>query len=182
MSVDGPKGGRGKWSQAGVPHKGWTCINVEDLGEPSMRCQMCEAAEIRYVHYMTHPQYPDALSCGAVCAGHLEEDLLRAEERDKSMRSTAGKRKRFPLRSGWALNRSSNPQITVEGFRVTMFSKGGFWKGVIHDKVTNQTYFTRDRFHDLHAAKMAAFDTLSLAKSRRPLGQRPHFPSFDDLK
>ena len=26
--------GRGKWGKGGVPHKGWKCVDVEDLGEP----------------------------------------------------------------------------------------------------------------------------------------------------
>jgi len=40
----------GKWSQAGVPHRGWTCVDIDDLGEPSATCEMCETQEIRYVH------------------------------------------------------------------------------------------------------------------------------------
>jgi hypothetical protein len=43
---------RGKWSQPGVPHKGWVCVDIEDLGEPSLTCEMCESQNIRYVHYM----------------------------------------------------------------------------------------------------------------------------------
>lgn len=59
----------GKWSQPGVPHKGWTCLDIEDLGEPSATCEMCEAQEIRYVHHMEHPNYSGSLGCGCVCAG-----------------------------------------------------------------------------------------------------------------
>lgn len=32
----------GEWAQCGVPHKGWTCVDIEDLGEPSAVCEMCE--------------------------------------------------------------------------------------------------------------------------------------------
>ena len=46
---------RGKWSEAGVPKKGWTCVGVEDLEEPSQLCEMCDSAEIRYAHIMEHP-------------------------------------------------------------------------------------------------------------------------------
>ncbi|GHV31592.1 hypothetical protein AGMMS4952_20620 [Spirochaetia bacterium] len=55
---------RGKWSDKGVPHKGWKCIDIEDLGEPSLTCEMCESQEIRYVHYMKHPGYKDILKVG----------------------------------------------------------------------------------------------------------------------
>ncbi len=67
--------GRGKWSIAGVPHKGWTCVDIEDLGEPSAECEMCESQSIRYVHHMQHPQYANVLAVGCVCAGHMEGDL-----------------------------------------------------------------------------------------------------------
>jgi hypothetical protein len=40
----------GKWSQAGVPHRGWSCVGVEDLGAPEATCEMCETQKIRYVH------------------------------------------------------------------------------------------------------------------------------------
>ena len=30
--------GTGKWRQQGVPHRGWTCIDIEDLGEPAHTC------------------------------------------------------------------------------------------------------------------------------------------------
>jgi hypothetical protein len=29
------------WDQSGVPHRGWNCIQVDDLGEPSATRQMC---------------------------------------------------------------------------------------------------------------------------------------------
>ena len=55
----------GKWSQAGVPHRGWTCIGVDDLEEPDHICEMCEHAEVRYVHVMTHPDYEGELLVGS---------------------------------------------------------------------------------------------------------------------
>jgi hypothetical protein len=55
---------RGKWSDPGIPHKGWECIDFEDLDEPSETCEMCEFQTIRYVHVMRHPEYPSPLRCG----------------------------------------------------------------------------------------------------------------------
>jgi hypothetical protein len=52
---------RGKWSQSGVPHKGWLCIEIEDLGSPDLTCEMCESREIRYVHHMQHDSYQSAV-------------------------------------------------------------------------------------------------------------------------
>ena len=175
--MDGPRSGLGKWSQLGVPKKGWTCINVEDLGEPSQRCEMCEAAEIRFVHYMSNPRYERVLACGAACAGHMEENLLGAQTRDKTLRSTSAKRKRFPARKGWAPNKNGNPQIKVSGFRITIFKQGHYWKGVVYDRMRDQSWFTRDRFEDLTQAKMAAFDTFTFAQSKT---HKPSFPTIDD--
>lgn len=68
---------RGKWSEAGVPKKGWTCVGVEDLEEPSQLCEMCDSAKIRYAHIMEHPDYPGSLQVGCVCAELMEEDYKR---------------------------------------------------------------------------------------------------------
>jgi hypothetical protein len=85
----------GKWSQPGVPHKGWTCVDIEDLGEPSAVCEMCETQEIRYVHHMEHPNYVGSLGCGCICAGRMEEDYEGARRREQAFRNAAGRRQRW---------------------------------------------------------------------------------------
>src|SRR4051794_39614902 len=81
LTVEGPSGRFGKWSQPGVPHRGWSCVDIEDLGAPDLVCEMCERQEIRSVHHMEHPDYPGSLRCGCICAGHMEEDLTGAQRR-----------------------------------------------------------------------------------------------------
>lgn len=157
--VDGPTGGRGKWSQAGVPHHGWVCINYEDRGEPAMRCQMCESSEIRYVQYMQHPRYPRVLACGVVCAGHMEQGIARAQDREKRMKSAARRREHFPKRVGWYPNKNGNPQIKVDGFTITVFQKNGFYRAVVNHRLKSDGTFTRDSFPTLVLAQRAAFDT-----------------------
>ena len=44
----------GKWAQAGVPHKGWVCEDIEDAGAPDFTCQMCEV----------DPLHPPDGACG----------------------------------------------------------------------------------------------------------------------
>jgi hypothetical protein len=56
----------GKWEIPGVPHRGWTCVDVEDLGAPDAGCEMCEVMEIRYVHYMQRPTYAEELAVGCI--------------------------------------------------------------------------------------------------------------------
>jgi len=75
----------GLWSKPGVPHQGWSCIDVEDLGEPAATCEMCERMTIRYVHTMTHPQWKGELAVGCVCAGNMEGDIAAAKGREKAL-------------------------------------------------------------------------------------------------
>ena len=82
----------GKWSVPGIPHRGWSCIDIEDLGSPEAVCEMCERQDIRYVHAMQHPDYPETLHCGCICAGHMEEDVERARRREASMKNAARRR------------------------------------------------------------------------------------------
>lgn len=163
---DGPAGGRGKWSQAGVPHKGWVCINYEDLGEPSMRCQMCESSDIRYVHYMQHSRYQDVLACGVICAGNMEQDLLRADGREKQMKGNARRRANFPRRKAWYTNRNGRPQIKIGAYTVTMFQKANGWGGVVNHPLLKTGAFTRERFPNLESAQRAAFDTLTFLQEK----------------
>ncbi len=161
---DGPAGGRGKWSMPGVPHLGWACENVEDLGAPDMRCEMCESIEIRYVHYMSNPRYPQVLACGAICAGHMEGNLVRAEVRDKNMKSNARRRAAFPDRKAWYLNANGNWVLKADGFRITVFRKGTTWGGAINQLMPARSAFTRERFSTPREAKLAAFDTMMFLK------------------
>lgn len=83
--------GLGKWGQATVPKTGWVCTFVHDLGEPSAICEMCEVMVIRYVHHMKHPEYPVTLLCGCICAGYMEEDVVAAIKRHRSMTQESAK-------------------------------------------------------------------------------------------
>ncbi|AYD02174.1 hypothetical protein [Neorhizobium sp. NCHU2750] len=178
--MDGPAGGRGKWSEAGVPKKGWECINVEDLGEPAKRCEMCEAVEIRYVHYMVNTRYDGQLACGVVCAGHMEEDLAGAEVRDKSMRSDAAKRKRFPTLKSWGLSQKQNPTLKKGPFTITVFQRGKYWRAVVNTRGVDKPLYTRDVFSTKEEAQRAAFDTLIVAEQRAKKNRRTA-PLADDF-
>jgi hypothetical protein len=63
----------GLWRLPHVPHCGWTCVDIEDLGcGNTIRCEMCRAKHVRYVHLMAHPDYPfDGLRAGCVCAERM---------------------------------------------------------------------------------------------------------------
>lgn len=160
----------GKWSQAGVPHRGWSCIGVEDLEEPSALCEMCETQEIRYVHAMTYPDYADVLQVGCICAEKMEDDYVRPREREKALRSAAGRKKRW-LSRRWRTSGHGNPYINTDGFNIAIYRNGdGSWGGRIKDRATNLSVLSRKRYPTEGAAKLAAFDGMIFLKTKRGWG------------
>lgn len=144
---------RGKWSQPEVPHKGWICCGVTDLDEPSATCQMCEEKEIRYVHHMEHPEWPERLDVGCVCAEHMEEGYDgKAAERE--LRRRAARRKRFA--QPWRDTRG-HWEHRVDGERKfsVLRTRGGFRAYLRHGR---QTLGGKKLFPSVESAKLALFD------------------------
>lgn len=77
------------WKDEDVPHSGWSCTGIEDLGAPIGVCEMCGYHVIRYAHHMTHPKYR-SLSCGCVCAGRMEGDVDKAKRREAEYKKRRG--------------------------------------------------------------------------------------------
>lgn len=151
---------RGKWSVPSVPHKGWHCVDVEDLGAPQQECEMCESQTIRYVHHMEHPDYPDALAVGCVCAGHMEGSLMAARHREASMRSRTAKRARWLSRT-WKVSTKGNPTIKADGFRVTVYQRGSGYGATIAALDGSTLQHARRNYPTLDQAKFAAFDHIT---------------------
>ncbi len=156
---------RGKWSVAGVPHRGWTCVDIEDLGEPQIDCEMCESQTIRYVHHMEHPDYPNVLEVGCVCAGHMEGDLAASRAREASMKSRAAKRKRWTARA-WKVSAKGNPHITSDGFRITVYPRGGEWAYTLAALDNSTVLHARRNYKSQAEAKLAAFDHITRLQSK----------------
>jgi hypothetical protein len=167
MTKEGPLGGSGKWAERGVPHRGWSCIDIEDLGAPDAVCEMCERQDIRYVHYMQHPSYPNILRCGCVCAGYMEEDLVGARNREKTMRGAAARRRTWPNRKGWKTSVNGNLFIDTDGFHIAVFRKGDTWSGVISQPSTGFERYARLTYPTDRQAKLAAFDAMMFIKARQ---------------
>jgi len=165
--LEGPRAGHGKWSAAGVPHRGWTCIDIEDLGAPGHICEMCERREVRFVHYMQHPEYPTVLGCGCVCAGHMEEDLAHARRREDLLRNTARRRRHWPSRKAWKQSSKGNWHISVDGYHVTAFRKGTSWSAVVSQPSTGHERFARQLYPTLVAAQLATFDYLIFLRTKK---------------
>ena len=112
----------GKWAQAGVPYKGWACEDIEDAGAPDFICEMCDVAHIRFIHLMTHPDYRDALRCGCICAGRMEETPPQPTRvvRFQVHLSAAG----AGLGRKWRRSRAGNPYLNTGGFNVVVYRMG----------------------------------------------------------
>ena len=158
----------GRWSEAGVPHRGWECSDVEILDAPEHICEMCDVALVRYVHVMRHADYPEALRVGCQCAAKMEEDYsaARAKAREQRAKSLHRRRSGWLTRRGWQRSQKGNSFINADGFNVTVYPYEGGWRGrVIHRaseyRRNAPTMPTKD------AAKLAAFDLMvDLAKAR----------------
>lgn len=157
---------RGKWSDPGVPHRGWTWKSVADLGAPEQDCEMCEAMTIRYVHEMTHPKLRRPFRVGVVCAGNMAQDLEGPRTRETAVKSLAARRERW-LGRKWRTSPTTNRSwISAYGYRVTIFEGPTFGatiadieKNEIVDRVRGAA--TKDQ------AKLQAFDKITALRGQQ---------------
>lgn len=155
--------GSGKWSQEGVPHRGWTCTGIEDLGSPDVICEMCESQTIRYVHYMKHPNYDEELGVGCICAGNMEQDYEAATNRERSLKNVAQRRRNWLNRS-WKISSKGNPYLNTDGFNIVLYKQSGKWHGVITNRMTDEKLKSRRSYATLEKAKLAVFDAMIFLK------------------
>ncbi|RWA98212.1 hypothetical protein [Mesorhizobium sp.] len=155
---------RGKWSRSGVPHKGWTCVGVDDLEEPSQECEMCESVDIRYVHYMEHPDHSDILAVGCVCAENMEKDYVRPREREMGMRRIARRRKSWAERD-WRVSQLGNPFLNSEGFNLIVFERGDGFSITVSRRGADRRQVGKKCYPSQDQAKAAALGALMWAKS-----------------
>lgn len=166
-------GGRGKWSQLGVPHRGWVCVDEYDtyerLGEDQLEtCGMCEFSQVRFVHVMENERYPDQLHCGCVCAGNMEQDLASAERRDGTLRSRAGKRDAFPKRKRWKISAKGTPHIKVDGYHLLVVRRSDGKFGVGATPPGGEIIWGRKHYPSIEEAQKGCFDAWQVLAARCP--------------
>lgn len=159
----------GKWREEGVPHKGWQCVDMEDLGDDRTVCEMCEVAEIRFVHVMEHPDHP-ALSVGCVCAEHMEQDYVGPRLREQSFRNRVSRRARWLQRQWYRTDLDGDVQyLNTDHFHIAIWRNGSLgWAGRITDNATDWSVKAKRIYPSADAAKLAAFDAMLAMKERRP--------------
>jgi hypothetical protein len=156
----------GKWTQPGVPHKGWTCVDIEDLGSPDHVCEMCEVQDVRYVHIMEHANYVKTLRVGCICAGHMEGDSAGARDREAAFRALCARRARWLARE-WSRSRAGNPYLNTDGFNVVVFRVGGGWSARLSLRGEDEESHKLPTFATEEQAKLASFDAIIVAKAAR---------------
>jgi hypothetical protein len=164
----------GLWNDPGVPHKGWTCESTDDLRDDDpdaelATCEMCKVQQIRYVHRMSHPDFIGELEVGCVCAEKMEEDYVNPRRREGKLRSRAARRSKW-LKRKWRRSARGNDFIKSDGYLVTVFrvtraGRSG-WGGTIVERATDKTTRSRKVHPSSDAAKLAAFDTIEIFKTK----------------
>ncbi len=150
------------WKQEEVPHSGWNCVGVEDLGAPVGICEMCGYQIIRYAHHMEHPRYR-SLSVGCVCAGRMEGDVAEAKRREADFKNTQVRRMKFFQRK-WKRSKKGNEYLKIDGHVLVLYSqeKGKhIWKYAVDNEFCKTEYSTRE------SAIAGVFDALEKVRSKK---------------
>ena len=147
------------WNIPGVPHKGWEVVSVIDLrgDDPNAdyeSCEMCGHERVRFVHMMKHPEFPNPLRVGSVCAGKMCEGY-NASGRESDLKNRAGRRKRWLNRWGWS--KKGNP-YRKEGDHYLVIVPDKFHPGKYKYSIDGS--FSPETFDSIMAAQLATFDKL----------------------
>ena len=142
------------WKRDDVPHSGWTCVGVSDLGAPVGVCEMCGYQIIRYVHHMTHPSY-HPLDVGCICAGKMEGNVEQAIKRENDFKNKEARRMNFMKRK-WKTSKIGNQYLKIKDHIIVIYLKndGIRWSYSLDSKFSNMVYNSREK------AISAAFEAL----------------------
>ena len=140
------------WDDPSVPKTGWICVDIVDLGKPSKVCEMCSKQELRYVHYMKHPNYR-MLRVGCICAGKMEGDIEKAKKREEDLKRENSRLDTF-LRKEWKLSLKGNKYIKFNNHIIVLYynPKNNKYNFSVDNVFDNEGYSTEKE------AKLAAFN------------------------
>ncbi len=145
------------WKRDDVPHTGWICVGVTDLGEPAAVCEMCGYQIIRYVHHMVHPNYRP-LDVGCICAGKMEGDIEAAKRRENELKQKQARRGNF-MKRPWKKSKNGNEYMKFKEHVIVLYQhKGGIGWSYSLDQV-----FCRTLFKTREEAIAAAYEALEKA-------------------
>ena len=145
----------------GVPHKGWNLHDVVDArDELGLKygnyedCQFCGQDQIRWIHILQHPDYPDMIEVGCDCAEKLTEDYVNPKRRENELRNRSSRRSRFPSKQ-WKISANGNHHMKHEGRHLLAYkASNGKFKIKVGEKFYPKFYNSFDE------AKMGIFDII----------------------
>ncbi len=143
------------WKRDDVPHEGWECTGIVDLGEPVGTCRMCGHQIIRYVHIMRHPQYHRTIGAGCVCAGRMEGNPEGARERENAFKNRQKRLETF-MALPRKRSRNGNEYVKYHGEIITLLAdkfRKGQWKTAFRNQYS-ASFATKEE------ALRALFDTI----------------------
>ena len=148
------------WRRDDVPHSGWRCTGVTDLGAPVGVCEMCGHQIIRYAHHMVHPQYRPIVA-GCYCAGRMEGNVEAARERERDLKNRMARQESF-LKREWRRSKNGNQYLRIRGHVLVLYklANGGGWKYAIDSRFAGGVFGSREK------AILAAFQALDRLPNR----------------
>ena len=126
------------WENNSVPHHGWSCEGVVDLGSPTGVCGMCGKQIIRYVHIMKHEGVSGKIGAGCICAGKMEGNVEHARSRETQFKLREARRATF-LSKKRRLSRNGHPYFKYKDKILTILQdarKPGYFKVICDGNVT----------------------------------------------
>ena len=155
------------WKQHGIPHKGWTLIDVIDVREDGQEeretdyetCIMCGNEKIRYVHIVEHPDIAEEFRVGCTCAEKMKNDYVNHEKREKELRNRVTRRINW-TRKQLKISRNGNYYLNVDDRHLLIYRDEKTKKYRVKIKDT----FEKKAFDTLEKAKIAAFNGMEYLK------------------
>ena len=154
-----------EWNKRGIPHKGWFCIEVLDLKEDAdstqeieyEQCEMCGNEKLRFVHIMKHPEYPDVLNVGRICAEKMSDDYVNPRKAEDTLRKRASRRKNFNNKE-WRFNpekQTYSKKYKGEYITIKKSRYGNFGIFFANERFWN---YSGKKFYSFESAERAAFE------------------------
>lgn len=154
---------------AGFPKKGWqyegTIDYKEENGEYTV-CDYCDQTGVRYVHILSHVNWPDSIYVGCECAIKLQCDYSEAylKEKERDLIATYQKYLRFASDKKWECGTTSygNKYLTriYKGhiFKIWINSGRDFGCSRIKSSKYGKDVYYGEKFRTLDEAKRFLFD------------------------
>ena len=96
-----------RWDKKGLPHKGWKYLYSEDFEDNYQTCEMCGQINIRYLHYLEHPEVDEIIGVGCECARKLCNEYVDFAQHEKDLRNKFNRKRNF-LKQPWITKTSKN--------------------------------------------------------------------------